>query len=152
MPHIQLHYRGCFTCQPTSVCAAAMPCVHHCREDGSRHLGWGFSHVCPCPHPATPWDCSTSICPIVFPFMPGDASPDLVVATEHKGTSLCSACCQHLSTCPGWEHCPSCVGAVRVLCGWGDPRVSREEHELSSWWFMRNTFIGSCSWSITPSR
>lgn len=30
------------------------------------HLGWGFSHVCPCPHPATPWDCSTSICPIVF--------------------------------------------------------------------------------------
>lgn len=38
-------------------------------------------------------------------------------------------------------HCPSCVGAVRVLCGWVDPHVSREEHMLSSWWFLRSTFM-----------
>lgn len=46
-----------------------------------------------------------------------------------------------LSTSPGWELCPSCAGAVRVLCGWVDPRVSCEEHMLSSWWFMRNMFM-----------
>lgn len=103
-----------------------MPHVHLCH--GAAHIQ-PHHGIAPCP--------SAPLYSHLCLEMPGD----LLAASEHKERSLCSACCQHLSTSPEWEHCPSCVGAVRVLCGWVDPCVSREEPMLSSWWLMRSTFV-----------
>lgn len=94
------------------------------------HLCYGFS-PCPslpwgCPTSICTWDCSMSICTIGLPnvhLCHGDASPDLLAATEHKGISPSSACCQHLSTCPGCEHCTPCWRHRGALWLGGPPCV-----------------------------
>ena len=66
--------------------------------------------------------CTMGLPKVHLPY--GDASPGLLAATERKGTSPSSACCQCLSACPGWEHCPH-AGVSGVLSVRGEPRVSR---------------------------
>lgn len=110
---------------PTSACAMGMSRVLLLHGDAPHPVvPWGclvsvcavgLSLVSPChgdaPHPSTPWDCSMSVCTMGLPHVHPrhiDASPDLLAATEHKGRSPSSACCQRLSTCAGCEFCSLC--------------------------------------------
>lgn len=108
--------QGC----PVSISSVRMA---HTHVDFSPCLSlpWG------CPHPTAPWDCFISISPTVFPSMSGSPSPDLLAATEHKESSLCTACTVPPvlglsgSSVAGWT--PMCL--VRSTCS---VHVVLEEH------------------------
>lgn len=115
-PHLSVLW-GC----SVFISAMRIPHVHLCYGfSPCRSLPWG------CPTSICTWDCSVSICTIGLPnvhLCHGDASPDLLAATEHKGISPSSACCQHLSTCPGCEHCTPCWRHQGALWLGGAPCV-----------------------------